>query len=263
MAKRATERLVKNRISEFREAAGLTRRALGALLATSPEQIARHEAGHQISPGMALAIARVLEQPLNALFPDIGEQIPKTQRDWQCLHFDLEAPLPTWHLNIELRGADEALLYLVDSADCARLDGVLDGHCAYHFIAFESCGRSIYVNTRAIQWISVIEDGVVLKSGVRHTIGALEPHFASLQIFFVNRPEPLTVACLEMEDVDLGGAFITLDGVCDVKDQFLSLRDDEGDLVYVRVEEIALVEVPTPELLEEMKQLGGDFWHGE
>jgi transcriptional regulator with XRE-family HTH domain len=251
---------VKNNIAELREAADLTQRALGALLATSARQIARHEQGEQISPAMALAMARVLGQPLNSIFPEIGDAPPKSEKEWKRLGFDLLAPLPTWQLNIHLRGIDEPFAYLVDSADCLRLNDLLDGRYSMDFITFDSCGRSIYVNAERVQRISVVEDGAALLSPPDHSLGQLEPHFASFRAFFADRRTPWVIPALDMEEYDIGHAFEALEGAIDVKDEFLSFYDAELDLVHVRIGEIILAELPTFELLGEMGMLGSDFW---
>ena len=66
-----------------------------------------------------------------------------------------------------------------------------------------------------------------------------------------------------MEEFDIDAVFASLEGAIDISAEFLTFYDDEFDLVYVRTGEIALVEIPTPELLNEMQQLGSDFWQGE
>lgn len=245
---------VKNRIEQFREAAGLTQRALGALLATSPEQIARHEAGAQISPDMASAIARVLGQSLSTIFPDIGERPPKSQREWKRLGFDVLAPSPTWYAHIRLRGVDEEFSYLVDSAECARLDRIFDGVDVSDFISFSSCARSIYVNAKCIQRISIFEDEAALEPGFRHSVDVLEPKFGLLRIHFRDRANAWEIP----SDEDIDGVFSALEGAIDIADEFLSFYRECGT-VYIRTGEIALVEVPKPELLDEMSMPSADF----
>lgn len=180
-------------------------------------------------------MARALEQPFGAVFPG-AKPPPPGDRDeslleWLRLGFDLNAPAPTWYLEFLLHGLEDPIKYLVDYEDALRVAATLEDRCGSPFIASNSCGREIYVNTRKIQRSTVEQDGTSLMPGVRHQIGALERHYGSLRVFIKGRDEPFTIPALDMDVGQLGGAFSDLEDHTDCSDLFLSFRHDEDNII--------------------------------
>lgn len=255
-AKRVTA--AQNRIAELREAAGLTRRALGARLATSPEQVERWEAGQEITLIAATCLAIELLHPIHVVFPSLASGEPANQAEWESRGFVLEAPALTWLIQIKLQGFEKWFSYLVDREAAERVAGILDNTNGYDFIAFSSNTRSIYVSTKDIQRIQIGEPR--LASDVEQDFSVLEPTFSDLNLYFRGEREPMRIpsAALDLEDAAL--AFVGLDCSIDHADEFIPFTDEEDYLSRVRTGALLLVELPHEELVEEMQALGEGFW---
>lgn len=176
-SKEVKAHVVKNRIADVRKKAGLTRRALGARMATSQQQVERWEKGEEIAPAIAGLLALALEQPPEAVFPGLAGGMPTNEEEWHQLGFDLQAPLFTWEIEIVLRGFEHPFHYLVDRKDADRIANILDGDCEFDFIAFDSVGRSVHVSVKDIQYAQVLHEVTTLIPGVKYGAGELQPTF--------------------------------------------------------------------------------------
>jgi transcriptional regulator with XRE-family HTH domain len=246
---------VSNRIALLRQAAGLTTRGLAERIATSAAQIERWEAGHGISPQHVPIIALALAETSAAIFPDLAKAQPSTASQWKALGFDPEASTFTWELAIQLRSHADSFTYVVDQEVALHVDELL----RRKFLNFHSNGRRVMVAMASVQSVTVSEVMATLIPGSSYDAAALDPSYSNLQIYFRDRPEFLCMDAYWMNADDVANELSKLERATPSQGDFLPLRE-ERDLVFVRSDDIALIEQPLPELLEEMRNLPDGFW---
>ncbi len=245
-----------NRIAVIRRKAKLSKRALAAKLATSPEQIERYESGQTISPELANVIATTLETPIEQVFPGLANNPPTTDEEWLKLGFEPGASVPSWLLTLSLRSLPSPRYYQIDEDDLNHIASLFNNLRARDFLTFDSGARSIYVSVAEVQYAYLRNDSPT--AFVLPTTDWLRPEHASVRIFFSGRSEPVVFPASDFERRHLDTAFTPLHCSADTADEFLTLPATDF-LMPLRRAEIALVEVPSAELVEETELLGGAF----
>jgi transcriptional regulator with XRE-family HTH domain len=260
-----------NRMRELREAKRLSQRQLAELVGTSQQQIQRIEAGLQAARiDLALKIAKALGGSLADVFPGLREALGKRGRH----RLDLEAlddeglgqaaaeagidPDPhAWSVHCLLRGGGEVEAPIA-SSDRRRLREWLgqgrgkDGA----FFAWDSKGIRLLLNPRHLLLAHLtFEPGQ--SAGVEPgKVGLDQP----VSVFFADRAEPM---CFEVEGdhraASDGGELGELNGLWLEaeaglgEDRFLTFTDVNGEEVWLRAADVALIVVPLwalhPELI--------------
>lgn len=237
---------MKNRIKEYREKAGLSQKALADLVEVSPQIIRRIEVGQQKpTTERAQLIADALDQHLYVIFPELDVRNEAEKRRG----FDPAGLVPRCRIGIQLRGA-VTLEYPLDALESAMVASKILGVSEY--LRFESLGRAIYLRREDIQYIHLIEDR--LRPAPKASVyDVLNESFGDVRLFFRGRTEPTTVDAVNLDRDELSQVFATLDSDS-LSARVLSLTDEDGDGVYLRLSELVLAEVPTPSLLDAMNE---------
>jgi transcriptional regulator with XRE-family HTH domain len=261
-----------NRVRELREARRLSQRKLAELVGTSQQQIQRIEAGLQAARiDLALKIAKALGGSLADVFPGLKGALGRRGRhrlDPEALDDDegpgqaiAEAgvhPGPNaWSVRCLLRGGGEVEAPIA-SSDRRRLRECLgqgrgkDGA----FFAWDSKGIRLLLNPRHLLLAHLIFEPGQSTEDEPGKVGLDQP----VSVFLADRAEPM---CFEVEGdhraASDGGELGELNSLwLEAEaglggDRFLTFTDVNGEEVWLRAADVALIVVPLwalhPELI--------------
>lgn len=255
-----------NRMRELREARKLSQRQLAELVGTSQAQIQRIEAGVQAARiDLALQIAEALGRRLADVFPGLREALGKhSDRIDQREELSQEVgaagvdPDPNaWSVLCLLRGGG-TVQAPIPSIDLQRLRVWLDQgeRKDRAFFDWDSKGVRLLLNARHLLHAHLtFEAGAFAKDEPEKRIDLTE----QLRVFLADRAEPL---CFEVDadppgppddpQGELGALWLeTKIGL--EEGRFLRFTDVNGEGVWLRAADVALIEIPLwalhPELI--------------
>src|SRR5262245_8555366 len=257
----SAKRIMTNRIKEFRQQLGLTQHALARKVGTSQPQIGRIEAGKTEAPAeVAAALASALGQPLDILFPDAGKLLARIQneiRTSECPASDkggshmtahgVKADAQRWNLRCLLRGHDEPLRFQISESEKRRLLKKIqqekDESSFMSFVIFDTRTARIAMNLGELQ----------LCRFRRHVSREEEEYErqSDIRIYFRGGAEPFLFDAQRdsghPDNEEDPGAFRHIFTMLDFeteKHYRYRFREPDGEDVFVRAGDIALLEVP-------------------
>lgn len=264
-----------NRMRELREAKKLSQRKLAELVGTSQQQIQRIEAGLQAARiDLALKIAEALGGSLADVFPGLrrvlrkhGQRIDHNVLDDDKLNQEVtEAgvdPDPrAWSVVCLLRGGAEFIAE-ISSSDRRRLRQWLSANDEDQgfFVCTARGVRVLFNLGHLLQAHFLFEAGPALEGIERDKVETSDLN-EPVRVFLSDRAEPLCFriegeyrTSSEKEDDDLG----ELEALCMSAElgfesgEFLYFTDEDGEEVWLRAADVALIEIPLwamhPELI--------------
>jgi transcriptional regulator with XRE-family HTH domain len=240
--------MAKNRILQLRKSAKLTQRELAERAGTSQQQIQRVEAGVvAVRLDLANKIADALQVRLPEVFPALAKSAKVGRRkrksiDDPELAVDLDPRI--WTAKFFTFDGREYQFEL-SSFDQQRLESTI-GSSDKRFFIFNSQSKSVAVNISKLAACQFLFDPPFTKRSENEDISyVLKLHLASAQQPLSFELTPDTKTPEEDEDgfaSQLGMLFIRLDGADD--DEILWFDDADEERVYVRSNELVLVEAP-------------------
>lgn len=263
-----------NRMRELREARKLSQRQLAELVGTSQQQVQRIEAGLQAARiDLAIKIAEALGGSLGDVFPGLRQALGKHGHQIDPKAFDDEAltqevaeagvdPDPNaWSVLCVLRGGG-TVEAPIQSSDRHRLRSWLDqdSQKLLSFFVWDSKGVRLLVNLRHLLHAHfTFEAGLMLEALEKASVETTDLD-QPLRVFLADRAEPLT---FEVEDPEAAGEDPPgeLRELCEEAEggleegQFLHFTDVNGEEVWLRAADVALIEIPLwvlhPELISD------------
>jgi transcriptional regulator with XRE-family HTH domain len=283
----------KNRIRQFRGKSKLSQRQLAAAVGTSQQQIQRYETGSAVKFHMAVALANQLKTTLDKLFPESKSVVRKisTKKDPQETLLDpevdkslLEAGIEVdpceWTARVIVRGGDlqNPHLYPISVHDKNRVRHYLEwgyegsveakqSDESARFFVFDGGDRTVAVNIdHLVFWQNCWDPPSMSPSTAQKNDDEdreTEEFSHKVCIFLNGNKEPMKFPVEsddeEPENLDEDeGEFRNLVFMLDSnpeKDSFINFTDEDGEVVNLRVRDIAIIEiardVTDPEPLEE------------
>jgi DNA-binding XRE family transcriptional regulator len=266
----------KNRIKQFRHAKGLSQRALADLCGISQQHLQRLEV--EVSPirlELAIRLSDALQASIEAVFPALSPVLTKfpgkkLKSNDACQALEtagVELEGVVWVAKFGLRGGC-AVDFTLSSADQRRLDANLtdfEDEPMSRFFWFHSERYSVVVNLMHTVYFRLMfhSPGIPLHPEESMVEGA-----PSILVWMNGQQESLSFQSVpdepEPDDDDdedndgfgqLQQMLIELDGGMSNEGGFVSFMDDDGEWVYLRVADIAMIAVPhwllKPEILDE------------
>jgi DNA-binding XRE family transcriptional regulator len=255
---------VKNRVAFFRQKTGLSQTGLALRVNTSQQQISRIEKGQDTSPRLAVNIAAALGQTLETIFPDLKnlKQVIEVggdsrdvfkragiveQRGWptSVLRFDMYMG--------DMKSTIRSFVYHADEEEIQRtradiLNKEADDNS---FLAFSSVGRSIYINVKHL--LRMYHLGEMDALWGENRFNHLKCGYDNVNIWMRGETD---VWSMPSEELDLE-EFEQLMFLRDTHgySRYIEFNDNDGESVVVNVDNMAVVEIPSAELLEEFDKL--------
>jgi transcriptional regulator with XRE-family HTH domain len=259
-----------NRMRELREARKLSQRQLAEAVETSQQQIQRIEAGLQTARiDLALKIAKALGSSLENVFPGLRDDLRKrtplglvldARESEELSQRAGEAgvnPDPNaWCVLCLLRGGGR-IEAPIPSTDLQRLRGWLDrgGIKDGSFFTWDSKGVRLLLNLRHLLHAHfTFEPATLIPELPEKRIDLTE----RVRVFLADRAEPLTFEVQDYEEAgddppgELGDLWMEAQGELE-EGQFLHFTDVNGEEVWLRAADVALIDIPLwalhPELI--------------
>jgi transcriptional regulator with XRE-family HTH domain len=260
-----------NQMRELRESKKLSQRQLAELVRTSQAQIQRIEAGVQAARlDLAIRIAEALGTSLEGVFPGLrqalgrgvsGRSTREVADDHKLNRSITEAgvdpDLDAWFALCLLRGGAEVKAP-IPSNDLQRLQRWLDkgGSRGRTFFVWDSKGVTLLLNPRHLLHAHLIfEAEASAQDEPEKPIDLTE----QVRVFLADRAEP---RCFEVDpdppgprddpQGELGALWMEAQGELE-EGRFLHFTDANGEEVWLRADDVALVEIPLwalhPELI--------------
>jgi DNA-binding XRE family transcriptional regulator len=259
---------MENKIKHYRAKRGLTQTQLAERADTSQQQIQRLETG-KIAARLELAIrlAKALGVPMATLFPGsaralaamrkerAGEPgyLPADKTYGRVAATGVEADSRYWIFRVQLRGQVDVLDFRVEPDEKRRLFGAVQsesgGDEALSFVVFDTKDARIGLNLAHCLYCHFIYEAWEMGSsdgndGDDEEAGGVQAYFADLltPVRFsadVDRGRP--------GDEDDVGCFRTIFFYLDTnveRDQRLYFEDADGEDVFIRATDLALLKVP-------------------
>jgi transcriptional regulator with XRE-family HTH domain len=267
-------------IKKFRLEKKLTQRALAKLVGTSQQQIQRLEVGiFPIRLDLAARISDALGLPMEKVFPALspvlkkfpGHKLDSEKAQQELEEAGVEVDGVIWTVEFGLRNG-ASMQYTMPSANKRALSEFLANY-GYHsgrqpgipFFWFDSYFDSVCVNLSQVVYSRFMYDPPRDLSFNLQSDEESEESPETVRVWLNNRPEPLEFSAAiddvpeeqDEEEPEFGRLeqlLIDLDGNMS-DDDFVSFMDEDGEAVYLRVADIAMIAVPQcllkPELLDD------------
>jgi transcriptional regulator with XRE-family HTH domain len=274
----------KNQIRRFRERNGLSQRDLAAVVGTSQQQIQRYETGSPVKFHMAVALAKALNTALAKLFPEsksVVQQVTKRgdQRealldpeiDKSFLEAGIEVDPCEWTARVIVRAGDpqRPRLYPIHVSDKNRLarylewgyEGSIEAKQSdeeARFFVFDAGDRTVAVNMdHIILWQNCWDPPsmtVLSTTAKKNDEAENEDEFSNaVSVYLVGVREPIIFGV--DSDNALEDELEDEEDELEEKDSFISFTDQDGEVIHLRVRDIAILEiarnVTDPEPLKE------------
>lgn len=257
-----------NRMRELRQAKKLSQRQLAELVGTSQQQIQRIEAGLQAARiDLAIEIAGALGGSLENVFPGLREALGRRRRiDLKVLDSEelsqrvseagIDPDPNAWSVLCLLRGGG-TIEAPIPSTDLQRLRGWLDrgGTTDGSYFSWDSKGVRLLLNLRHLLHAHfTFEAAALISEPPEKGIDLTE----QVRVFLADRAAPLSFEVQDHEDAgedppgELGDLWMEAQGKLE-EGQFLHFTDVNGEEVWLRMADVALIEIPLwalhPELI--------------
>lgn len=244
-----------NKVGQYRKQAKLTQQQLAELAGTSQQQIQRIETGMVATRvELATAIAGALGAELADLFPTL-KRIAKRRQKSGLPEFDLEqetldeyesagldVDVRVWTVKLRLRGHQEDLFLDVSSRERARLQNYIAAEDD-RIVVFETGSSSVVLNLRHLVYCHFLYDvdmdrPTIEKDEVRAFLdGLVEP------LAFVVDDDGTPS---EEDEGQFRRLLRSVDNLpsSDVGGQRIDFVDADDEHVYLRADDVALLEIP-------------------
>ncbi|WP_321885899.1 helix-turn-helix transcriptional regulator [Paraburkholderia bannensis] len=248
---------MQNNLKSLRKAAGLTQAKLAEMAGTSQQQIQRIEAGAVVTRvTLAAHLAKALGVSMGDIFPEMAEVLaglsvaPDIDDDDQILDESDEAGVDLdprlWTLKLLLRGHKQPMFYQISSREKRRIVSLLntdteDPDCP-QLCAFESHASAALLNLNHVVFAHVLFDMFA------------EPKAGEdgpVSVYLAGRDEPLTFDVESDEgkpgsedDIGQFRGLLLSESFGLERNSRLSFIDCDGEQVFIRAEELALMDIP-------------------
>jgi transcriptional regulator with XRE-family HTH domain len=263
---------MENNVKQYRLEMKLSQSRLAELVGTSQQQIQRLETGRApIRLDIGEKICKALQQPMDVLFLGSEKAERKADRERKSSDFlELEAwedmresglePDPrVWTIEIGLQGHDTPLFYNISPREKARIYKDIQSEEDAHpevcrFVVLESTERMLAINLRELNYCHFQFERTDVADLIDTSLEASEAdtHFDPIRalIYQVGGGKPLSLY-LEVDDQfeddgEMGqcrGFFYELEHDCS-NSRRLCLEDNDGETIFIRVGNLALLDVP-------------------
>lgn len=255
---------MENRIREFRIKSGMSQAALAEAAQTSQQQIQRIEGGIQaVKLDLAVRISAALGVDIPTLFPGTRKILAEAQRQGKTTVGDLasdpdmlrkldeggvDADPYDWSITVRMRGGARAT-YSISSAERLRLRRNLESVDDDHpFFVFASGNREVMLNlTHLVYLHETFEAG----NTTRLEDGRNDDKASAVRVFLSISDEPLDFDVeadgTDPDDSDDIGPFRFIIGMAQTlvePHDFFHFEDVDGESVFLRAREVALMEIP-------------------
>lgn len=242
-----------NNVKKFRKQANLTQRQLAKAARTSQQQIQRIETGAvSARADLAAALAATFGVALEDLFPALKKitnrqrtTLSNTEKIQKYAEAGVDVDPRIWTVRLQLKGHQNAFAYVVPSAERTRLEQWIGGG-GDEIVVFDTNASSILLNLRHLVYAHFLFD-----TGISADTNEME----TVRVFFDGLAEPFIFQVDEDRGTpgaeDDEGEFRSIlmsDGLT-VEDlggkgaRFM-FTDVDGERVYLRAADVALMEVP-------------------
>lgn len=267
---------MKNKVKEFRTKLGLSQKELAKLVETSQQQIQRIEVGMtRARLDLATDLAAALSQPLNKLFPGseraIKVVVDEAKSGWlpsdstfeKLGEKGVELDSRTWYLKFLLRGHTKSFIYEISGQEKRRLFGSIQDENpssdVMSFVVFETQAERIAVNLAEMVYCHFLFEATPMSYREPDEESEVNLYFCGNQKRMDFRVEPDDVyLTLDEEMGEFNGIFFDLESFPE-RHSRLFFEDEDGEDVFLRVGDIALLIVPLwivePENLEEEEDI--------
>ena len=231
------------------------------MVETSQQQIQRVETG-KVAARLELAtkLSEVLGKPLDVVFPGSGKVLQKLANEFKGARYlpeetftelnehSVEGDPRIWFVTLLLRGHEEPLIFEISAVEKRRLFSAIQnergGEDSLSFVVFDASNQRIAVNLSELIYCHFLFESSDI---IRDTKD--EP--SEVRVFFCGTKKPLffsvepDVGCLD--DEDDSGEFRHILYMLDTyseKHNRYHFTDEDGEDVFLRAGDIALLEVP-------------------
>ncbi len=250
----------RGRIKAARLKRKLTQKQLADLVGTSQQQIQRIEAEVQTARfDLAIALAKVLEVPLEQLFPSAKTALnalskktaiealndDELQEKFEAAGIDLDPH--QWILKYHLRNGISGFFRVPGNEKKRVWSLVQDTPSHTSFIVFDSLTERIAINRKHLLFSHFLFEPPIAVMTEKRTTESLVVYISSsaTPIELDIDPDEHDVSAEEEPDeqTQLHNLFFTLESICE-DDEVVSVTDQDGETAFFRAADIALLKVP-------------------
>lgn len=237
-----------NRIKEFRQSKKLSQRALAKLSNISQQHLQRLEAGSApIRIDLALTISEALGSQIGKVFPTLapilqkfpGQKLRSEAALQKLEEAGVEVESGIWTVELGLRAGEEKQ-FTIPAADKNRLAGVLLHPGGQKFFVFDSERYGVAIALDHTTYVRLMWD----RAGQLHKVEAdYEPGIA---VWMNGRADTLQFDAEPDEEEDPGepGQLRSLLWHLEHDpEDFVSFLDEDGEAVYLRRDDIAIIAI--------------------
>ena len=252
----------KNRVRTARTKLGLTQRALAELVGTSQQQIQRIETG-SIAARLELAtrLAATLKTPLPQLFPAAAKPLRKVAEAYaqrklpgdeemsELASAGLEADSRAWYFQVRLRGHKQPLQFEIAPSEQRWLFGKVQHEAPAEqgmtFVVFDTASERVAINSRELIYCHFLFESA-------YFVAEEAPELSTaVKVYFCGDPDPVTFSVEpddgspedEEDEGHFRGIFFGLELHPEAEDR-LHFEDEDGEDVFIRTGDVALLRVP-------------------
>lgn len=267
---------MENKIKLFRAKRGLTQRELADRVGTSQQQVQRLETG-KIAARLELAtrLAEALNVTVSTLFPGSEQALKAMKKEredeprylpsdtiYTCVAATgVEADSRHWIFRVQLRGQADVIDFCIEPEEKRRLFSRVqresDGDEALSFVVFDTKGERVGLNLAHCLYCHFIYEAWEFDPDEDEAEGA--------RAYLATHPEPVCFSVDidrgEPEDDDDSGSFRTIFFYMDVnvdRDQRFYFEDGDGEGVFIRAADLALLRVPLWVVDPDVLSIGDD-----
>lgn len=253
-----------NNVKSLRTKLGLTQRQLAELVGTSQQQIQRIEAGRvEARLELATKLSEALGKSMNVVFPGAANAIAAFKKSSTSPKYapgekefalirkaGIEADPRHWTLVVRLRGHDEAMQFDISSADHDRLfRAVQDEQTDTDYVScivFETPTHCVAINLSELVCCQFLYDlGNLEQSPDQDLETNAEVFFrGSSSAVRFNVDQDHGSPDDEDDEGDFRNIFYSLDSGATEPSRRLHFADEDGESVFLRAGDIALLKVP-------------------
>lgn len=253
--------MVQNRIRELRKKRGLTQRQLAEMAGTSQQQIQRIEACTQTARfDLAVAICGALEVRMQEAFPStevalkrVGKHIKtmadayldkRAVNDLREAGFDMHPE--QWTFRYRLRGGAKGDLP-ISGPDYERLRSIVQSETEKRFLVFDSGSRSYAIGLQHLTFCQFLFDSPMrMPKEDSSDQDRIEVYLAdsAKRLTFSCEPDGALIDGTDDTAWEKAQLQILLMSADDGDDCRLSFEDGDGEEVFLRAEDVAMLSIP-------------------
>lgn len=272
-----------NRVRDLRASRGLTQRELAQAVGTSQQQIQRIESGRQaVRFDLATRIADALNESLARVFPETAVPLrrlrrrnsdttwadalsdPKARDALEQAGIDMDPEL--WFLKCRFRGGVESV-FQVSGPDKERLWNAVQRLAYKRFVVFQSESQIVVLNLDHVLFGHFLFEPPnriidVDEGGKDDGVTVLFAGEADFHAFEVDADEPEPKDDSEEDEGQLRNLLFEAE-LSNEADDVLSFTDVDGETVFLRAADVALMQFPLWAIYPELDVSDEDEEPGE